>query len=881
MSYAIDFNNGKQITPSIEVDRRSIDTTSTDITLFGRGRFDYGEQLNENLLHLLEHFASPQQDRAQATNPSEQLRAIAATSPSTSSVRSPVGGQLWANTTLSSLFVRTPLQDAWEPLLQSGHIACNHGTIANGATIPLPLDANGQPFKPEECAWIVTPNQWSSTRYTMVTANANRVVTSVAGTSSATATPILANYLIVGIRDNINLGSDQLTDPTSNLVVTLSPAFADVTFTAGDTVDHTIVNQTVRVGTINGPIATGLTYRWVRVQETGVPLTRTFTTETDPVTGSLTIRVSDPNPGRSITRWRLEVTSDDGGFGTAEATVSFLAIPRVADLTVEANASSRLVTVTQQAGSTAVVPEGALSVNISPPPSTNGQYRVTWSSTAIDGSGAVLSAPLQPVLLDAGVSTSSAVYTLFRSQPQTVYSVVRATVENLLTGQTASTESTIKFNFIDTNYSVVTPDVVPLEMVIGGTTSGVYRVEASFNATPNQSTDIAARSMPPVNVVVTGADTGTFIITRMTDPDFAQFVLMSQITQPATTTASYNFTIAGNQAVNYPGTNTDTWKVTFVANDGRIVERYITLEANFIEAASPLTGSVANVSVTAPAQNAAYPTPTYVVLTATPQGGTGPYTYSWNVTSLDGAPFVVVGPTNKKTLTLMLRGTTFNNDLRPEAPEVVWPSPSYPSPSPSPQSYDYQAVGTCVITDSSTTPQSVITGGTARLRFTIPGDGTTVPYSIERTYQVNIPPPSNTSYTITGNWLCNSNYIGGTATQTYSTFGRVSLLPTVGSGAYTYTWEEESSTPTSTLTAAIVTSGGALNRNVQFRAVEQNCVNGSRFYDGVWRCTIRDLYTNKTTIHREYVRLDVCRAVPGTIAQTVEKVPGGTGVVCG
>lgn len=49
---------GDVVIPSI-ADKTGVNDTSTSLTFFGRGNAKYGEALNNNLLHLMEHFNSP------------------------------------------------------------------------------------------------------------------------------------------------------------------------------------------------------------------------------------------------------------------------------------------------------------------------------------------------------------------------------------------------------------------------------------------------------------------------------------------------------------------------------------------------------------------------------------------------------------------------------------------------------------------------------------------------------------------------------------------------------------------------------------------------------------------------------------------------------
>ena len=56
MAYSINFSNPSL--PAIIVNDNGIDTSSTSLTFVGRGRINYGEVLQENMLHLMEHFAN-------------------------------------------------------------------------------------------------------------------------------------------------------------------------------------------------------------------------------------------------------------------------------------------------------------------------------------------------------------------------------------------------------------------------------------------------------------------------------------------------------------------------------------------------------------------------------------------------------------------------------------------------------------------------------------------------------------------------------------------------------------------------------------------------------------------------------------------------------
>ena len=85
LPYTIDFKDPTDPTkPSFQIQPGQIDTTTTELSLPGKGRVDYGELYNENLVHLLEHFSSP-------LAPSKPTR-----------------GQLWYNSVNKALMLYDP-----------------------------------------------------------------------------------------------------------------------------------------------------------------------------------------------------------------------------------------------------------------------------------------------------------------------------------------------------------------------------------------------------------------------------------------------------------------------------------------------------------------------------------------------------------------------------------------------------------------------------------------------------------------------------------------------------------------------------------------------------------------------------------------------------
>lgn len=85
MAYTINLTNGTEIIAGGLSDG-AVDTSATSLTLIGKNYAGYGEILNENLVHLLENFASPN-------------------SGATSGPPNPLAGQLWWDTTNNILRV--------------------------------------------------------------------------------------------------------------------------------------------------------------------------------------------------------------------------------------------------------------------------------------------------------------------------------------------------------------------------------------------------------------------------------------------------------------------------------------------------------------------------------------------------------------------------------------------------------------------------------------------------------------------------------------------------------------------------------------------------------------------------------------------------------
>lgn len=202
------------------------------IALFGRQRLEYGEEMNENLLHLLENFACPQQSGVTPAVP-DMDRAL----PNT--LQNAVDGQLWYNMSDEQLYIRR--NGVWVALSTFGEVAANYGTIAHGENLPLPVSETGATFTYEECSWMVAPYEYPEGIDFMschTKTDDAQVVMQYMNPGDTVLTAGVANYMIVGIRGNVNQGNNPADQPVA-ISPTPTPA-ATVTPTATFGVTPTI-----------------------------------------------------------------------------------------------------------------------------------------------------------------------------------------------------------------------------------------------------------------------------------------------------------------------------------------------------------------------------------------------------------------------------------------------------------------------------------------------------------------------------------------------------------------------------------------------------------------------------------------------------------------
>lgn len=182
------------------VPSKTVDQSSFPIALFGRQKLEYGELMNENILHLLENFACPE-DETNPGNPDLE-RALDFT------LGNPVDGQLWYNSTDGYLYLRK--DDVWVLLTLDGEISANFGAIAHGEQLPLPVSSTGYVYSYDECAWIVSPRNYEEGILRMVCTTDptdSTVDHRYVYLGSTVEIEGTANYMIVAIKGNENIGT--------------------------------------------------------------------------------------------------------------------------------------------------------------------------------------------------------------------------------------------------------------------------------------------------------------------------------------------------------------------------------------------------------------------------------------------------------------------------------------------------------------------------------------------------------------------------------------------------------------------------------------------------------------------------------------------------
>lgn len=233
---------------TIQIQKSALITDKLDIALIGKTRLEYGEIFNENLLHVLEHFACPEEPG----NPGfpDLNRAYGTL------LENPTAGQMWYNKTQNKPFVYTSI-GTWRALSSINDIGGNSGVIAHGQFLPMPIGQDGYNFTIDECTWTVSPFNIPSEIDFMhcFSDPVARVTMQYRLEGQIALNDGYANYQIIGIRNNTNIGtidcqssqaptstpiSSLTPTPTPTMTVTITPTITPtVTVTATATITPT------------------------------------------------------------------------------------------------------------------------------------------------------------------------------------------------------------------------------------------------------------------------------------------------------------------------------------------------------------------------------------------------------------------------------------------------------------------------------------------------------------------------------------------------------------------------------------------------------------------------------------------------------------------
>ncbi len=217
MTYNVKFTDKNKL--PIEIAENAINVDN-DITLFGRKKLEYGEDLNANLLHILENFACHEEVGNPGVPDTGSTSTIADTAKKL--LTTPVRGQLWWNKTQNCMFSWDGTK--WVPMSMKGDIAVNWGTLCDGEQIPKPVSASGYVFDYSECVWIVSPKFTSGNfEYVLCYTDENAIVTMQYGIEGGATRQGVASFMIVGLKGNFNLGSVISVTPPPAVTPTPTP----------------------------------------------------------------------------------------------------------------------------------------------------------------------------------------------------------------------------------------------------------------------------------------------------------------------------------------------------------------------------------------------------------------------------------------------------------------------------------------------------------------------------------------------------------------------------------------------------------------------------------------------------------------------------------
>lgn len=196
----------------ITVAKSDLDVTSTDIALVGKTRFEYGEIFNENILHILEKFASI--SNSNSPNPDNTYGYL---------LEHPINGQFWFNKSSNKVAVYS--DESWKKIYeQAKSILGISGTVAHGELVPLPIGVGSY----TNCHITVSPF-WLGDTLTVdafdVHVNRQGYVTAKYTINGEEILGI-ANYALLYIEDSISSGLDEECDgpvPSATAIPTPTP----------------------------------------------------------------------------------------------------------------------------------------------------------------------------------------------------------------------------------------------------------------------------------------------------------------------------------------------------------------------------------------------------------------------------------------------------------------------------------------------------------------------------------------------------------------------------------------------------------------------------------------------------------------------------------
>lgn len=175
------------------VPRKSVVDDSVDLFLIGEDLEEYGQELNENMLHLLEKFsapASPQNQSIPDVNEKLPYR-----------LAHPTNGQIWYNSTAKRIYVWRG--DKWSRVSSPGDVAGNSGYVYDGEYIPRPIDPlTGYEFEYSECNFSISISTLGVGQLTEFVCEVSEqgFVTAKIRDGNTGLVPTYANYQVIAIR---------------------------------------------------------------------------------------------------------------------------------------------------------------------------------------------------------------------------------------------------------------------------------------------------------------------------------------------------------------------------------------------------------------------------------------------------------------------------------------------------------------------------------------------------------------------------------------------------------------------------------------------------------------------------------------------------------